>query len=248
MKPVYPIIIALLFIAGCKKDAKQPDSPSGPPVITSISPTHGPKNALDTIMGSGFSSTPAANAVSFNGKPASVVNAGVDRLIVTIPERAGDGEVEDRQLLRGRSGFVDLDRAGLERVRDGNRHGLTRRNCERVRRGDDRRVERGAWVVLRHRAARTCRHAALSNVVRARHLNVVGVARAGAFDGEVENGGLLAGRSRLLDLDAAGRRRVEELVDRRAAGTDGDRDGLRHGRRQLVSGRRARFGDLARRS
>jgi len=94
MKPVYPvIIIAVSFIGGCKKDSKQSDSPSGPPIITSISPAHGPKNALDTIMGSGFSSTAGANAVSFNGKPASVVSAGADRLIVKVPERAGDGEV-----------------------------------------------------------------------------------------------------------------------------------------------------------
>jgi sugar lactone lactonase YvrE len=93
MKPFYLLIIVSSFIAGCKKDAKQPDAPSGPPVITSINPLHGPKNALDTIIGSGFSSTAAANVVSFNGKPALVVNAGADRLIVSVPERAGDGEV-----------------------------------------------------------------------------------------------------------------------------------------------------------
>jgi len=92
MKPAYSFIL-LLFITSCRKDAKPADSPTGPPVITGVSPLHGPKNALDTITGSGFSSNAAANAVTFNGKPATIVSANMGRLIVTVPERAGDGEV-----------------------------------------------------------------------------------------------------------------------------------------------------------
>ena len=67
--------------------------PSEPLVITSISPEHGPKNILVTIVGTGFSSNAAANAVSFNTKPATVVSAQSNQLIVRVPDRAGDGEV-----------------------------------------------------------------------------------------------------------------------------------------------------------
>jgi sugar lactone lactonase YvrE len=93
MKSLYPLVIVLSLIISCKKDAKQPDIPSGPPVISSISPSHGPKNTLDTIIGTGFSSNAAANGVAFNSKSATVVSAEPNRLIVRVPERAGNGEV-----------------------------------------------------------------------------------------------------------------------------------------------------------
>jgi len=93
MRPNFPVLISFLLIGACKKNDQQPDVPSGPPVINSISPTHGPKNMLDTISGSGFSSIAVNNTVAFNGKPAVVVSALADRLVVKVPEAAGDGEV-----------------------------------------------------------------------------------------------------------------------------------------------------------
>ena len=56
-----------------------------PPVITSISPSHGFANSVDTILGTGFDSIAARNIVYFNAAPATVLSAMPDRLIVTVP-------------------------------------------------------------------------------------------------------------------------------------------------------------------
>jgi hypothetical protein len=53
--------------------------------ITSISPTHGFENTIDTISGSGFSPIANNNTVFFNYISANVVSATSDRLIVIVP-------------------------------------------------------------------------------------------------------------------------------------------------------------------
>jgi hypothetical protein len=60
--------------------------------ITSISPSHGVANSIDTIFGSGFDSIITGNVVYFNNVPASVISANPDRLIVKVPE-SGSGNV-----------------------------------------------------------------------------------------------------------------------------------------------------------
>ncbi|MCE2994181.1 MAG: IPT/TIG domain-containing protein [Cyclobacteriaceae bacterium] len=64
-----------------------------PLVVTSISPTTGPKNTAVTITGTGFSTITSANVVTLNGKVCPVTNATITSLTVTIPTDAGSGNL-----------------------------------------------------------------------------------------------------------------------------------------------------------
>lgn len=59
---------------------------NAPLTITSISPTHGVENSMDTIFGSGFSPIATNNTVYFYYVSATVVSATSNRLIVTVPK------------------------------------------------------------------------------------------------------------------------------------------------------------------
>jgi YD repeat-containing protein len=48
-------------------------------------PKSGPVGTSVTIWGSGFSTTPALNGVSFNGTAATVASATANKLVVTVP-------------------------------------------------------------------------------------------------------------------------------------------------------------------
>lgn len=61
--------------------------------ITALQPTSGPKFWQVTITGTGFSTTPSDNKVTFNGKDAVVKSATATALIVEVPLRAGSGKV-----------------------------------------------------------------------------------------------------------------------------------------------------------
>ena len=61
--------------------------------IFAFVPTHGVAGTQVTIDGQGFSSTPANNAVSFNGTPASVLSASATQLVVTVPSGATSGPI-----------------------------------------------------------------------------------------------------------------------------------------------------------
>ena len=54
-------------------------------LITSISPTHGYPQSIDTLFGSGFNAAVNQNVVYFNGVSALILNASTNRLIVTVP-------------------------------------------------------------------------------------------------------------------------------------------------------------------
>jgi trimeric autotransporter adhesin len=56
-------------------------------------PTHGVGGAQVTINGQGFDSTPANNAVSFNGTVAMVLSASATQLVVTVPNGATTGPI-----------------------------------------------------------------------------------------------------------------------------------------------------------
>lgn len=58
-----------------------------------INPTSGYPGTSVTITGTNFSTTPASNAVEFNGVPATVVTASATTLIVTVPSGATTGTV-----------------------------------------------------------------------------------------------------------------------------------------------------------
>jgi YD repeat-containing protein len=61
--------------------------------ILSFSPSEGPVGTKVTILGKGFNATPTANAVTFNGTPATVLSASAGRLEVVVPPGATVGPI-----------------------------------------------------------------------------------------------------------------------------------------------------------
>ena len=91
------LIMGLLFlIASCKKDHNNKDTGSslGSAGPLTIMPTSGNAGTVVTISGSGFSTNATDNTVTFNGKPANVVNASANQLIVQAPEGGSTGTVQ----------------------------------------------------------------------------------------------------------------------------------------------------------
>ena len=62
-------------------------------VIALVAPPAGRRGASVSIFGKGFAATPAGNAVTFNGVPASVLTAAPTRLTVSVPSEATSGPV-----------------------------------------------------------------------------------------------------------------------------------------------------------
>jgi FG-GAP repeat/IPT/TIG domain/Bacterial Ig-like domain (group 3) len=58
-----------------------------------FTPGSGAAGDLATIAGTGFSSVPSNNSVTFNGAPANVVTASSDLLVVTVPNGASTGPI-----------------------------------------------------------------------------------------------------------------------------------------------------------
>lgn len=61
--------------------------------IFGLTPQQGPISSTVTIQGQGFSATPAANDVRFNGTAATVLSASTSSLAVTVPAGATTGPV-----------------------------------------------------------------------------------------------------------------------------------------------------------
>lgn len=61
--------------------------------ITSLDPTSGPVGTVVTIYGTGFSATPANNAVAFNGTAATVTASASGSISTTVPTGATTGKV-----------------------------------------------------------------------------------------------------------------------------------------------------------
>jgi len=61
--------------------------------ILTFSPPRGPVGSTVTIYGTGFSSTPSQNTVSFNGTNATVQSATSTQLVVTVPTGASTGPI-----------------------------------------------------------------------------------------------------------------------------------------------------------
>ncbi len=72
-----------------RRSTIQPNAPA----ILNLSPQQGAINATVTIQGQGFSATPAANEVKFNGTNASVITATTTALVVTVPAGATTGPI-----------------------------------------------------------------------------------------------------------------------------------------------------------
>ena len=67
--------------------------PAGQLTLFSFSPTHGTVGTPVTLYGQGFGSTPASNAVSFNGTAATVTAATTTQLQVQVPDGASTGPI-----------------------------------------------------------------------------------------------------------------------------------------------------------
>jgi len=61
--------------------------------VLAVTPPHSPPGTQVDITGTGFSSSPAEDEVSFDGTSATVSEAGATDLIVTVPEGAGTGAI-----------------------------------------------------------------------------------------------------------------------------------------------------------
>jgi YD repeat-containing protein len=59
--------------------------------ITLVTPNQGTAGTTVQIFGKGLSMTPAQNAVTFNGTPATVTDAAPNRIVVTVPAAARTG-------------------------------------------------------------------------------------------------------------------------------------------------------------
>ena len=101
MKLFVKIMTGIIFcLVSCNK-AGDPVDPANPGVplnsgitITSLQPTHGPYNAIDTIIGKGFDQIPAFDSILINGKKLNILSRTSGQIIVQIPSLAGTGNVD----------------------------------------------------------------------------------------------------------------------------------------------------------
>ncbi|MCL6267724.1 IPT/TIG domain-containing protein [Flagellimonas myxillae] len=88
------ILTAVFFVYCSKDDPKKQEIPeSYLPTIISIDPTAGDVGISVTIDGTNFSDTPANNIVKFNGTKATVTDASITQLTVTVPSGATNGKI-----------------------------------------------------------------------------------------------------------------------------------------------------------
>lgn len=87
-------VIPLLFSVWMVSCGKEADTVADDIIITSISPSHGPSNTVDTIMGKNFDKLPAVDSIAINGKKLNLISRSADKIIISIPERTGSGNVE----------------------------------------------------------------------------------------------------------------------------------------------------------
>lgn len=71
-----------------------PNSDTATIRITSINPTHGPANTIDTISGQNFNKISVLDSVSINGKRVTLISKTAEKIIVQIPTRTGTGNIE----------------------------------------------------------------------------------------------------------------------------------------------------------
>jgi len=94
--PAFFLFAGGILLAGCGKTSNNNNpKPGGNQTavssITSISPTHAPGAAKDTITGTGFDAN--NSSVFINGQKATLMSATGTQLIVTVPSLAGTGKV-----------------------------------------------------------------------------------------------------------------------------------------------------------
>jgi sugar lactone lactonase YvrE len=83
-------LFSILLLLSCSNDNDNKEAL----LITSISPSTGPKNTPVTIIGSGFSPVSSENVVTINGKVCPIINNTTTQLTITIPPSAGSGKIK----------------------------------------------------------------------------------------------------------------------------------------------------------
>jgi hypothetical protein len=86
------LLISICYIS-CTKSAMNVPNSKKNLSITGISVSSGGYNTSVIITGIGFSSDPAADKVTFNGKPGTVVEATTTSLTAMVPKGAGTGMI-----------------------------------------------------------------------------------------------------------------------------------------------------------
>ena len=85
---------AFAFVS-CKKDESTPAPvPEPAQIVTTISPTAGPKNTVVTINGTNFGTSTTALKVYFNGVQGTVQTATATQITATVPTGASTGAVK----------------------------------------------------------------------------------------------------------------------------------------------------------
>jgi sugar lactone lactonase YvrE len=84
-------VIAFAYIGCSKSSSSQPGNPG--PSVSALHPSHGPDSTKITISGTGFGNTLANDAVSFNGKQATVLGLTDTTITAMVPTLAGTGNV-----------------------------------------------------------------------------------------------------------------------------------------------------------
>jgi sugar lactone lactonase YvrE len=93
---LYCIIISCSIFCSfsCNKVSNPDNSTISDITITSLRPTHGPYNTIDTVTGKGFDQIPVFDSVLLNGQKLTVISRSSEQVIVKIPSLAGTGNID----------------------------------------------------------------------------------------------------------------------------------------------------------
>ncbi len=84
----------ILSIPSCNKISSPDNTPITNVTITSLKPTHGPFDTIDTLTGKGFDQIPVFDSVLLNGQKITVISRSDEQVIVKIPSLAGTGNID----------------------------------------------------------------------------------------------------------------------------------------------------------
>ncbi len=118
------LIVTSISLWSCSKNSPTSDVSTGL-TINTVTPLHGPDSTSVTISGTGFSTSPTADEVFFNGKQATVTSASETQLVVMVPSLAGTGNISVKvNGLAGNGPVFSYDTTYLETFFAGNMVGV----------------------------------------------------------------------------------------------------------------------------
>ena len=88
---LYGLAIALLIVAGCKKDKTEPVIE--PVTISDYYPNSGNQGTLVTVLGTGFGNSMSEVSATFGGENAELVSVTPTAVVMRAPSAAKDGEI-----------------------------------------------------------------------------------------------------------------------------------------------------------